>query len=105
MSRRFKTARREHMQSPQDTRFSPVDFAGHINRLTENFTGRQWMFDEVGAWLRRKDGRFFILMGEPGIGKSAIAARLTQLNEHVAAHHFCISARNSTVNPSTFLRS
>jgi DNA replication protein DnaC len=60
------------------TGLSAIIFTSDIARLTENFTGRQWVFDDIDRWLRESEERFFILTGEPGVGKSAIAARLTQ---------------------------
>jgi DNA replication protein DnaC len=44
-----------------------------IERLTEGFTGREWVFEEIDRWLQQDNERFFILTGEPGVGKSAIA--------------------------------
>lgn len=77
----------------------------YVTEKTRDFTGREWVFQEMDMWLAKEDGeRFFLLTGEPGIGKSAIAARLTQIRP-VAAHHFCIAGRNSTVIPGTMLRS
>jgi ATP-dependent Clp protease ATP-binding subunit ClpA len=55
------------------TRLSAINFTSDLARLTENFTGRQWVFDEIDRWLTEREERFFILTGEPGIGKSAIA--------------------------------
>ena len=54
------------------TRLSAIAFTSDIARLTENFTGRQWVFDEIDRWLKESEERFFILTGEPGVGKSAI---------------------------------
>jgi len=55
------------------TRLSAINFTPDLARLTENFTGRQWVFDEIDRWLTEREERFFILTGEPGVGKSAIA--------------------------------
>jgi hypothetical protein len=48
--------------------------------------------------------RFFIITGEPGIGKTAMAARLTQIYD-LAAYHFCIARRADSINPFLFARS
>src|SRR5438270_2192499 len=85
--------------------FYALDFSSDIERLTQDFIGREWIFTEIENWLRNKQERFFILTGEPGIGKSAIAARLIQRSVYAVAYHFCIAGRNSTVTPSVFLRS
>jgi len=59
---------------PMTTRLSAIAFTSDIDRLTENFTGRQWVFDDIDRWLKESEERFFILTGEPGVGKSAIAS-------------------------------
>jgi WD40 repeat protein len=106
-----------------------LDFGRDIARLTQDFTGRDWLFDAIEQWLHRGEQRFFILTGEPGVGKNAFIARLTQGAEHadcrqsgaglrtvsglspvhglqtVCAYHFCIDGRNSTVVPGTVFRS
>jgi|APLak6261658528_1056013.scaffolds.fasta_scaffold00295_2 hypothetical protein len=87
------------------TRLSAITFTSDIARLTENFTGRQWVFDDLDRWLNESEERFFILTGEPGVGKSAIAARLTQIREDVAAYHFCRVGDVETVRPGRILRS
>lgn len=82
-----------------------LNFQPDIERLTRDFAGREWIFADIEHWIRHSDERIFTLTGEPGIGKSAVAARLTQLRSDIAAHHFCIAGRNSTITPGTVLRS
>lgn len=82
-----------------------LDFGSDIRRLTGDFTGREWLLKEVDAWLKRRGERFFILTGEPGVGKSAFAAWLTRMRKDIAAWHFCIAGRNDTIVPNTVLRS
>ncbi|MBD2095600.1 hypothetical protein H6F90_10570 [Trichocoleus sp. FACHB-591] len=64
------------MSAELPTHLSAIDFTLDLKKLTRDFTGRQWVFDDIDRWLRESDERFFILTGEPGVGKSAIAARL-----------------------------
>ncbi len=87
------------------TQVKAIAFERDIKRLTENFTGREWVFKEIDRWLRQSNERFFILTGEPGVGKSAIAARLTQLRQDIAAYHFCIAGRSDTIEPNNVLLS
>ena len=54
------------------TRLSAVAF--DITKLTENFTGRQWVFDDIDHWLTEREEWVFLLAGEPGVGKSEIAS-------------------------------
>jgi hypothetical protein len=64
-------------------------FLEEVERLTRDFTGREWVFQAIDTWLADPKGpTFFIITGEPGIGKTAIAARLTQVRD-LAAYHFC----------------
>ena len=82
-----------------------LDFSSYIDERTREFTGRTWVFEEFEAWLRTRGApRHFMIVGEPGIGKTAIAARLTQLHR-VAAMHFCIARQAETIDPLNFVRS
>jgi len=82
-----------------------LDFSDYIVDRTHDFTGREWVFDEIDAWLADPQSpSFFIITGEPGVGKSAIAARLTQVRK-LAAYHFCIARQIDTIDSLTFVRS
>ncbi len=54
------------------------DFGPLIRRLSEGFVGRAWLFAEVEAWLDGVDSAPLLLLGEPGIGKSAFLAELVR---------------------------
>ena len=56
------------------TQLSAIAFTSDITRLTDRFTGRRWVFDEIDRWLKESEERFFILTGKPRVGKSAIAS-------------------------------
>jgi hypothetical protein len=89
-----------------NTRLSAIAFDSDIAKLTENFTGRQWVFDDIDRWLKESEERFFILTGEPGVGKSAIAASLIQqrqAHQDLAAYHFCVAGRVGTIEPDNVL--
>lgn len=87
------------------TNLSAIDFTSDLEKLTKDFTGRQWVFDDIDRWLKQSEERFFILTGEPGVGKSAIAAHLIQTPTDIFAHHFCQLGDEKTVHPSCVLRS
>ncbi|MFE5923157.1 hypothetical protein [Streptomyces sp. NPDC056468] len=87
--------------SPSITAF---DFTEEIDQLTRGFVGREWVFRRIDVWLAG-DERVFLLVGSPGIGKSAIAAQLIRGRSDVVAHHFCVAGRRSTSNPSAAIRS
>jgi hypothetical protein len=73
--------------------------------FSKDFTGREWVFAETERWLATPDiPLFFIITGEPGIGKVAIAARLMQIRGP-AAFHFCIGRQSDTIDPLIFVHS
>lgn len=45
-----------------------------------------------------------ILVANPGVGKSAIAARLTQTRDDILAYHFCTAGDSATVVPNRVFR-
>jgi WD40 repeat protein len=93
-------------------------FTDEMSDCTPNFTGRAWVFLKIYDWLSNPNGsRYFLLTGEPGSGKTAIAQRLTQFSQSqeslhpdllpsfLNAIHIC-SARDSTsVDPRNFCKS
>ena len=59
-----------------------LDFSDYITERTKDFTGREWVFTSLDNWFKDKNAsRIFILTGEPGIGKSAVACRLLHLSK------------------------
>jgi hypothetical protein len=92
-----------------------------IEERTEGFAGREWVFEQVDNWVGQETGdRFFLLEGEPGSGKTALAARLTQFGRgqapapascsHLAprflsAVHFCSRQDSALLEPQTFVES
>jgi len=66
------------------------DFTPFIEEKTRSFVGRQWVFDEVHAFIEKNPFGYFFIVGDPGIGKSALAAQMVKMNGYV--HHFNISA-------------
>jgi hypothetical protein len=81
------------------------DFSGYVDDRTRDFTGRDWVFAEIDRWLADPTAPpYFVITGEPGIGKTAIAARLAQVRD-LAAVHFCIARQADTIDPLNFSRS
>lgn len=83
---------------------APLDFSYEIGRLTADFVGRSWLDAELDEWLSSDQGRAFVIVGEPGVGKSAIAAHLSQ-REAAAAVHFCSTGNTRTLDPREFVSS
>lgn len=65
-----------------------------IDEHTRGFVGRKFVFDELEAFLSGEDyeNGYFIIKGEPGIGKSAIMAYLIKTRGYI--HHFNIGLQN-----------
>jgi type II secretory pathway predicted ATPase ExeA len=95
-----------------------LDFTHYLAERTRDFTGREWVFRAINDWLGDADGsRVFMLTGEPGSGKTAIAGRLTQFSQSVvsppegldrlapsflSAVHFCSARDRYWIDPFTF---
>jgi hypothetical protein len=71
-----------------------IPSAARVERLTEGFVGRGFIFDAVDARLMDSAFRsgYVLVRGEPGVGKSAIAAELVRTRNHV--HHFNVATDN-----------
>jgi hypothetical protein len=93
-----------------------------IAEKAKGFTGRVWALDQVAEWLDGGAERFLLLTGEPGSGKSALAAwlagtgdppenvaaksRLQQVRASWHAAHFCVAdQQRGSVNPIRFAQS
>ena len=68
----------------------PINFRAEIDESTRGFFGRQWVFAEIEQWLDDESAsRVFFLTGDPGVGKTAIAAMLCHKHPSVVAYHLC----------------
>src|SRR4051812_20431017 len=63
-----------------------IDYRDLIAKLTTGFVGRQWVSDAVADFLRADGPMHFLLLGEPGCGKSAFLSHL--IDRHHYLHHF-----------------
>jgi hypothetical protein len=98
-----------------------LDFSGYIADRTRDFTGREWVFKTIDDWLADPYApQAFLLAGNPGSGKTAIAARLVQFSTGMASPpetldrltpgflsgvHFCSARDRRWINPHTFTES
>lgn len=91
-----------------------------IMERAEHFAGRTWVFSELDGWLAKDPGgRYFLITGEPGSGKSAIAARILEFSEgkstpngyahlgprSLGAAHFCSARDANSIDPRSFANS
>lgn len=69
----------------------PLEFDAEILRHLSKFSGRQWVFEKVDAWLAENPPkqRIFWISGGPGVGKTALSAVLSSRYREVAALHLC----------------
>jgi hypothetical protein len=56
------------------------------------FVGRQFVFDAVEGFLDTHDSGYFVIRGVPGIGKTALMAKL--INDQGYVNHFNIASQN-----------
>jgi hypothetical protein len=71
------------MTSSISSRLIALAFDRDLEILTEGFPGWEWSFEEIYLWFQQDNERLFILTGEPGVGKSAIAAHLIQIRKDI----------------------
>jgi energy-coupling factor transporter ATP-binding protein EcfA2 len=94
----------------------------HARERAEGFVGRRWVLDEISGWLEMGSERYLVITGEPGSGKTALAAwlagagpvpkdadaatGLARLRGGWDAVHFCVArGQRGTVDPGQFARS
>lgn len=74
-------------------------FRGFINSRLNNFVGRQYVFDEIKDFQVRSTSGYITILGNPGDGKSAIAANYLNINPDNNIFYFNI--RKSDENTVT----
>lgn len=101
--------------SPQ----SSASLLAYLSVCTGNFAGREWVFEAIDDWLTRKTSRFFMIIGQPGSGKTTLCARLIEFNDPESAvvapstthnlqpgflsgYHFCRMQDYHLINPYSF---
>jgi hypothetical protein len=99
--------RGESRQRPSVERLQPWDFSPFIQSKRRNFTGREWLFNELETWFRTPAAPALFIVGEPGIGKSAIVSEIIHRNlfGRVLAYHCCQINVPDTLSPGRFVRS
>lgn len=63
-----------------------IDYRALIEKSTSDFTGRQWLRARLDTFLETSERRYFLLLGEPGCGKTAFMADLVERRDY--PHHF-----------------
>lgn len=89
-----------------EQKLKPWDFAGYLDQKRQGFVGREWLFDELESWRTSTRDRALLITGDPGTGKSAIAAQLVHREGgQVLAYHCCRVDDRETLAPWRFIRS
>ena len=88
--------------------------AALVTDKTRYFSGREWLLESIAAWLTSATRGMFLLTGEPGTGKTTVAARLVQIAAGTVAAppsagaaapnwpdavHFCSTRSSDTLDP------
>jgi WD40 repeat protein len=86
---------------------TPWDFEPFLREKRRDFTGREWLFQDIRDWSAEDAEPALLVVGEPGIGKSAIVAALIAANPHdtVLAYHCCMADTSATLEPGRFVAS
>lgn len=75
-------------------------FVGLIAEKTQGFIGRQFVFNSIDRYIEENESGYFLIQGEPGIGKTALLAQLVKTRGYV--HHFNVAPMNIR-SPRQFL--
>lgn len=97
MDARFGELSRHFLNSSTSIRDDIRDFTRYIEEKTHGFVGRQFVFDAVQQFIDTHPRGYFFVRGDPGIGKSALAAQMVKTNGYL--HHFNI--RSEGINKAT----
>ena len=66
----------------------PQDSTALIAEKTQDFVGRRYVFAAIRDFLLQKPKGYFVLEGDPGVGKSAILAKFAQCYRGSCLTHF-----------------
>lgn len=77
-----------------DDRYSPlaeklISFTDLIEEKTTGFVGRRFALDAVDRFVATHRSGYFVIEGEPGIGKTALVAQIAKTRSYV--HHFVVA--------------
>lgn len=79
---------------------APLEFDADILHHLRGFVGRQWVFNTISAWLEDTcPSRVFWLLGAPGVGKTAISAKLSAEFREIGGMHLCKYGHSQKGNP------
>lgn len=74
----------------------PADFAAFIEEKTQEFFGREFVFEEINQFFQKQAKGYFIIEADPGVGKSALLAQYVQQTGCLAYFNILSENRTST---------
>ena len=92
---------RSTLQVPKEILGEIRDDSGYIEQKTRGFVGRRFVLDALEEFSARSSQGYFLLLGDPGIGKTSLVAELVRSRR--CLHHFNQRAEG-VVQPEAFLR-
>ncbi|MCW5315663.1 AAA family ATPase [Nostoc sp. KVJ3] len=72
----------------------PPEFQQIISAKNHNFVGREFVFSAINNFLNQSDRGYFTIIGDPGIGKSAILAHYVSQNPGIVYCNVEITGKN-----------
>lgn len=69
-----------------------IDKSEYILEKTQDFVGRKWVMDKIDKFMANNSKGYFIINGQPGIGKTSLSAEI--IKERGYVHHFNIRSEN-----------
>jgi hypothetical protein len=66
----------------------PDEFRSFIDKKTDGFVGRGYVYTTINEFFRREDSGYFIIQGDPGEGKSAILSQYVKDTGCIAYFNF-----------------
>jgi WD40 repeat protein len=84
--------------------FRPIDFRSTLVEKAEGFHGREWLFADIARWRDSGATQSLLILGDPGVGKSAIAAKLVHDESRVVGHFFCRYDEANTLEPGRLVQ-
>jgi Trypsin-like peptidase domain/NACHT domain len=88
-------------RAPRTLETELISFRTLITKSSENFVGRDFVLPAIENRMSDLPSGYIFIRGEPGIGKSALIAKLAQTHGYV--HHFNLKSDNVR-SPAQFLR-
>ncbi|MEH2366917.1 ATP-binding protein [Nostoc sp.] len=81
-------------ENPIDIPRYPLEFQQIITAKNQNFLGREFVFSAINNFLSQSDRGYFTIIGDPGVGKSAILAHYVSQNPGVVYYNVEITGKN-----------